>query len=112
MTIAERRAAGLPVGQQAMQAPTSTLLPPAPATARMDSARTNPFAVTSLVLGIVGGSVLAVIFGHVARAQIKRTLERGAGMALAGLILGYSGIAALAIYIIWILVMLSSIRRY
>lgn len=55
---------------------------------------TNGFAVASLVLGLVGVSLLAVIFGHVARSQIKRTAQAGKGMATAGLILGYIGMAA------------------
>ncbi|MDR0592353.1 MAG: DUF4190 domain-containing protein, partial [Bifidobacteriaceae bacterium] len=53
---------------------------------------TNGLAVAALICGVigaVGGSVLAIIFGHVARSQIRRTGQDGAGMALAGLILGY-----------------------
>lgn len=56
---------------------------------------TNRFAVASLVLGIMWlcmiGSILAVIFGHVARNQVKRSGERGDGIAFAGLLLGYIG---------------------
>ena len=54
-----------------------------------------------LVLGIVWifwlGSILAVIFGHVALSQIKRSMGAltGRGMAIAGLVLGYLGIATL-----------------
>lgn len=50
---------------------------------------TNGLAVASLVLGIVGGGVIAVVLGHVAKSQIRRTGEAGDGMATAGLILGY-----------------------
>jgi hypothetical protein len=51
---------------------------------------TNGLAVASLVLALTGaGNILAIILGHIARSQIRRTGERGAGMALAGLILGY-----------------------
>jgi hypothetical protein len=57
---------------------------------------TNGLAIASLVLGIMGGSAVAIIFGHFARSQIKRTGQDGAGMALAGLILGY---IALAVYL-------------
>ncbi|MDR0594461.1 MAG: DUF4190 domain-containing protein [Bifidobacteriaceae bacterium] len=52
-------------------------------------AGTNGLAVAALVLGVIGGSVLAIVFGHIARSQIRRTGQDGAGMALAGLILGY-----------------------
>ena len=63
---------------------------------------TNGFAVASLVLGIVWvfwlGSALAVVFGHVARGRAKRWgIDRGVGMANAGLLLGYGGLAVLAV---------------
>ncbi|RFS86934.1 DUF4190 domain-containing protein [Actinomadura spongiicola] len=59
--------------------------------------RNNGMAIASMVLGIVGVlscgvlvfSIGAVIFGHVAQSQIKRTGEGGNGMAVTGLILGY-----------------------
>jgi len=64
---------------------------------------TNGLAVASLVCGIgqiviwfVGG-VAAVILGHMALRQIRQTGEDGAGMARAGLILGYLGVALTAI---------------
>jgi hypothetical protein len=56
---------------------------------------TNGMATAAMVLGLVGivscgtTSILAIIFGHVAQSQIKRTHEEGQGMATAGLILGY-----------------------
>ena len=42
------------------------------------------------------GGILAVIFGFVARSQIKRSngTQRGSGMALAGIILGFVWLAA------------------
>ena len=72
--------------------------------------RTNSLAIASLVFGIgswlvcpfVGG-VLAVIFGHVARGQIRRTGEAGGGFAMAGLILGYIHLAiAIIAAIVWL----------
>ncbi len=60
--------------------------------------RTNGLAVASLVLGVVWvygfTSILAVIFGHVALSQIKKTdgAQPGKGLAIAGLVLGYVGI--------------------
>jgi hypothetical protein len=68
--------------------------------------RTNGLAIASMVLGILWlywiGSLLAVIFAHVALSQIKRAngWQRGRGMAIAGLVLGYVGIALLLIVII------------
>lgn len=72
--------------------------------------RTNSAAVASLVFGIISwflcpfiGGVLAIIFGHVARGQIRRTGESGGGLAIAGLILGYFHLlAALVVAFIWL----------
>jgi hypothetical protein len=57
-------------------------------------------AIASMVLGIVWiywiGSILAVVFGHIALRQIKRDpYSTGRGMAIAGLVLGYVGVAVL-----------------
>ncbi|MCW2889639.1 MAG: hypothetical protein QOE54_6897 [Streptosporangiaceae bacterium] len=58
-------------------------------------ARTNGLAITAMIMGILGfltcgvTSVLALIFGHIASGQIKRTGENGQGMALTGIILGW-----------------------
>lgn len=65
---------------------------------------TNGLAIASLVLGILWifglGAVLAVIFGHVSKRQIRDRGEGGGGLATAGLILGYLGIAGLILFII------------
>ena len=61
-------------------------------------ARTNSLAVASLLLGFLSlfpvFGILAVILGHLARSQIRKSRGqmKGAGMALAGLILGYLGL--------------------
>ena len=62
---------------------------------------TNGFAVASLVTSLIGwlpcgvGSVLAIIFGFIAREQIKRSQgrEHGSGMATAGIIIGFVAVA-------------------
>jgi hypothetical protein len=60
--------------------------------------RTNALAIISLVAGCaqfffcIVGSIVAIVTGHIARGQIKRSGEQGAGLALAGLILGYVGL--------------------
>jgi hypothetical protein len=85
-----------PVG--AYPAPVRTVSVPPP--------RTNGLAIASMVLGIVWvywiGSILAVIFGHVALSQIKKSggTQRGRGMAIAGVVLGYVGIALLVAVIV------------
>ena len=59
--------------------------------------KTSGKAIASLVLGIfpvipLVGSILAIVFGHLSRGEIRRSAGRlkGGGLALAGLILGYS----------------------
>jgi hypothetical protein len=62
---------------------------------------TNGLAVASLVSGLLWlgwfGSIVAVILGHVALRQIKQSggRETGNGLAIAGLVLGYMGVATL-----------------
>ncbi|NLP13897.1 MAG: DUF4190 domain-containing protein [Clostridium sp.] len=73
--------------------------------------KTSGYAIASLVLGILSlpfsccciGSVtgiLAVVFGFIAKSKINSSngLEKGNGMALAGIILGFMGIAISLIY--------------
>lgn len=68
--------------------------------------KTNGLAVASLVLGILWicsiGSILAVIFGYMALKQIDQSQgrEAGRGMAIAGIVLGWIGVAFLVLYII------------
>jgi hypothetical protein len=59
---------------------------------------TSSLAVVSLVFGILGwtllpglGAIVAVITGHMARAEIRRGAGQldGDGMAVAGLVLGW-----------------------
>ncbi len=63
------------------------------------SSQTNSLAVVSMGLGFgqiilwFVGAIAAIACGHAARRQIKQSGERGAGMAMTGLILGYSGLA-------------------
>ncbi len=68
------------------------------------SGGTNGLAIASLVLGILWlfglGSLLAVIFGHLGRRQIKERNEGGNGLATAGLVLGYVGLAGALAFIL------------
>ena len=50
-------------------------------------AKTNTMAILALVFAFLVAP-LGVIFGFVARSQIKRTGESGSGLALAGIIVG------------------------
>ncbi len=50
---------------------------------------TNTLAIVSLVTSILGLGLVGIVTGHIARSQIRRTGQGGAGVALAGLIIGY-----------------------
>jgi hypothetical protein len=68
--------------------------------------RTNGLAVASMIVGIVWiwgvGSIVALVLGYSAKAQIDRSggAETGRGMAIAGIVLGWIGIAGLFLVIL------------
>jgi uncharacterized protein DUF4190 len=51
----------------------------------------NPYAIGALVFSLGGWGPVAVILGHIALYQFKRAngSQRGYGIAVAGLIIGY-----------------------
>jgi Domain of unknown function (DUF1707)/Domain of unknown function (DUF4190) len=59
---------------------------------------TNSMAIASMVLGVAEfftaglTAIPAVICGHIARRQMRQTLQRGDGLATGGLVLGYMAI--------------------
>jgi type II secretory pathway pseudopilin PulG len=70
-----------------------------------DRLSTNGFAIASMVLGILWiywiGSILALVFGYIAKKQIRDSFDpewsdgqKGRGIATAGIVLGWIGIAA------------------
>lgn len=71
----------------------------------------NPMAVAALACGIgefftMGLTAIpAVVLGLVARRQLRKTGQRGDGMALTGLILGCAGIALVAVAIAGLIAM-------
>ena len=83
-----------------------TDLPAALATAVTPVAKINELAMASLACGLAQfmfGPVVAIpaiVFGHVARRQIKRTGEQGAGLALAGLMLGWAAVILAIVLIV------------
>ena len=73
--------------------------------------RTNPLAIASLVASLVGvvfswtwvlglGVIAGVILGHIALGQIARTGEKGRGLALAGVIVGWISLGFLLLLIV------------
>ena len=68
--------------------------------------KTNGLAVASLICGILWmywvGSILALIFDHIAKGQIARSngTQTGSGMATAGIVLGWIGAGCFVIFLI------------
>ena len=68
--------------------------------------KTNGMAIASLVLGILWvywlGSILALIFGYIGKNQIDNSngKQDGRGLAVAGIVLGWIGVATLVLVII------------
>ena len=68
---------------------------------------TSTIAVVSLVFGVLcwsvfpfAGAIIAIVCGHAARSEIRRTQPggiEGHGMAIAGMILGYAQLALLTL---------------
>ncbi|WP_045739137.1 DUF4190 domain-containing protein [Xanthomonas sp. MUS 060] len=76
---------------------------------------TNSLAVVSLVAGILGwtflpllGSLSAIVTGHMARAEIRRDPQRfeGDGLAVGGLVLGWTAVALGIIALLAVLTMI------
>ena len=74
--------------------------------------RTNGLAIASLVLSLVFvcgvGSILAVVFGNMARKQIRERGEQGDGLAVAGIVIGWVGIGLVVLYIIGMILLAAS----
>jgi hypothetical protein len=76
----------LPAAQPAVPGPVAT------------TTRTNGLAIASLACGLaqfaIGplATIPAIVLGHMARSQIRRTGEQGAGLAVAGLVLGWAAV--------------------
>ncbi|HEY8679565.1 MAG TPA: DUF4190 domain-containing protein [Candidatus Dormibacteraeota bacterium] len=68
------------------------------------SAQTNTLAIVSVISGIVSwfavpviGGIVAVITGHMAKREIRRTGEQGDTLATVGLVLGYVHLAVVVL---------------
>ena len=80
--------------------------------------RTNPLALTGMILSLVGlifmiTAIPGVICGHIALGQIKRTGDGGKGMAIAAIAVGYAVIAGLLLYIgfmVWVFSAMTSLN--
>lgn len=72
------------------------------------AAQNSNKAIASLVCGVLfmcaPASIAAIVLGHLALVDIKRTTGRmtGKGMAIAGLVLGYAGLGLTTLYFAFI----------
>lgn len=70
----------------------------------------NGMALTSMILGILWlywiGSILALIFGYRARREIKESngSQTGDGLATAGIVLGWVGVATFFLTMVLIVI--------
>jgi hypothetical protein len=87
----------------------------APATA---ARQTNALALVSLISGILGwtlvpflGSVVAIITGHMARAELRRNpdTQEGDGLAIAGLVMGWAMVAIVVLAVLLIVLLFGGI---
>jgi hypothetical protein len=66
---------------------------------KFDFTSLNTLAVVSLASGIsIVGALVAVITGHIALAQIRKSGESGKALAVTGTVLGYIHLAAWIIF--------------
>ncbi|WP_194383187.1 DUF4190 domain-containing protein [Microbacterium luteum] len=98
---------GGPTSPGACPPPAHGATPPPYGAGGPAGARTNTLAIVSLIASISAfvilpflGSLAGVITGHMSLSQISRTGEQGRGLALAGLIVGYVGLALAVIGVI------------
>jgi len=70
--------------------------------------KTNTLAIISLVSAFFV-SLAAVITGHIALGQIRRTGESGHGLAVTGLVLGYVGIASQVLVVAIVIVFAATV---
>jgi hypothetical protein len=81
----------LPAAQKTVPSPAAPAMVTTPA-------RTSGLAIASLACGLAQfafgplATIPAIVLGHMARSQIRRTGEQGAGLALAGLVLGWGAV--------------------
>lgn len=76
---------------------------PYTAPAAAPAAKWNVLSIVSLVTAVLAIGLAAIITGHIALSQIKKTGEQGRILAIIGLVLGYLELVFGVIFvIIWI----------
>jgi hypothetical protein len=99
---------GSPLGDQAEEQPQAPQSPP-----WQSSPQATGKAIAALILSILGlvlcpyvFSVLGLVFGYIARGEIKQSGGRvgGDGLALAGIIISWGGLAVWTLFFVAVLV--------
>lgn len=70
--------------------------------------RTNTLSIIAMIASILGfiwilpfiGSLAGAIMGHISLGQIKKSGEKGRGMALAGVIVGWAGLGLIILAVL------------
>jgi competence protein ComGC len=99
------------------EAPGAVAAPAAAATAPGAPPATSGKAIASLACGVFifafPMSILAIIFGHMSLSEIRKSAGRlkGEGVALAGLVLGYLGVAGIPVILIIAAIAIPNLRR-
>jgi hypothetical protein len=86
-------APAVPAAEQPYAAPQNAAAPMPQQSAFPPVRPTNVLGIVTLVLGVLGFAIVPVITGHIALSQIKRTGDDGRSITIAGLVLGYVGLA-------------------
>ncbi|MCU1637028.1 MAG: hypothetical protein JWQ68_2267 [Cryobacterium sp.] len=73
-------------------------------------ARYNVLSIVSLVSAFFI-PLAAIITGHIALGQIKRTGEQGRGLAIAGLVLGYLGVFVFLVALVALPALLAALSQ-
>ncbi|MCH7230226.1 DUF4190 domain-containing protein [Glycomyces sp. L485] len=72
----------------------------------------NGMAIAAMILGIVGVfspiGVLGLIFGMVAKRQIRERGERGDGFAVTGIVLGWIAVASIVFWALYIILIFTA----
>ena len=95
--------------------PPAAAVPPEPGSVEQS---TNRYAIASLVLGILWllgiGSILALVFGFLAKQRIAASdgRERGDRMATAGIVLGVIGIVLAVAFVLFAIALIYSLNNF
>jgi hypothetical protein len=111
------RACAKPLSAEAAAAPSQVVAPPVSTSAVTEESSMPSFAPTATFPPtnkfIIPIAIAAVAFGHISRGQIARQggREKGTGLALAGLILGYAEMAFFALIVVLALGVFRNVKQ-